>query len=572
MRSEFFRALLWLLAACGPAVAPVPATPPLDEVPSVRAHALGAAPPRRVVLSVVGTNDLHGHLEALPRFGGYLANLRAARRDDGAVLLVDGGDMWQGTLASNMAEGAPVVAAYNLLRYDAATIGNHEFDYGPVGPAATPQGPDDDPRGALLARVREANFPILGANFVDAASGAPVAWEGVARSATFERGGVPIGVIGVSTFETPATTIAANLRDVRMAPLAPTIEELARELREGGAQVVVVAAHAGAECQRLDDPDDLSSCDRGEIVEVAESLPAGLVDVIVAGHTHKAIAHRVNGVAVIESWALGRAFGRVDLTLEGGRVVEQRIFPPRDLCGVPSEGGECEPEDYEGAPVVPSAEVAAVVAPALQAAEARRSEPLGVTLVAPLTRDYRGESALGNWLADQMRALRPDADAALLNAGGVRANLEAGPLTYGKLYEAFPFDNRFATVQLTGAQLARLVAFNLQRSSGTLIFSGLRVRATCRRGELVVELRDRRGRRIRDGQRLTIVTSDYLATTPLFEGLPEGAVQIEEGGAPIREAIAARLRERGGVVRPAEVFDPARPRVELPMPRPVRCE
>ncbi len=571
MRSKLSRGLLLLLIACGPTAAPVPATPPLDEVPSVRVHTLDAAP-RRVVLSVVGTNDLHGHLDALPRFGGYLANLRAARRDDGAVLLVDGGDMWQGTLASNMAEGAPVVAAYNVLGYDAATIGNHEFDYGPVGPAATPRGPTDDPRGALLARVREATFSVLGANFLDASTGEPVAWDGIARTTTFERAGVKVGVIGVSTIETPATTIAANVRDVRMAPLAPTIEALAGELRADGAQVIVVLAHAGAECQRLDDPDDLSSCDRGEIVEVAESLPSGLVDVIVAGHTHKAIAHRVNGIAVIESWALGRAFGRVDLTLVDGRVVEQRLFEPQDLCVTPPEGGECEAREYEGAPVAPSTEVAAVVTPALQAAQARLDELLGVTLSEPFTRNYRAESALGNWLADLMHELRPDVDAALLNAGGVRANLEAGPLTYGQLYEAFPFDNRLATVQLTGAHLRRLVAFNLQRSSGILLFSGLRVRATCRRGELVVELRDRRGRRVRDRQRLTILTSDYLATTPLFEGLPAGAVQIDQSAPPIREAIAARLRERRGTVRPADVFDPERPRVVLPTPRPVRCE
>ncbi len=557
-----------LLLACGPTVAPVPPTPPLDEVPSLRGRE--QAPPHRVVLSVIGTNDLHGHLETLPTLAGYLANVRAARAQDGGVLLVDGGDMWQGTLASNMAEGAPVVAAYNVLRYDAAAIGNHEFDYGPVGPAATPQAPSDDPRGALLARVREATFSVLGANYLDATTGEPVSWPGVRRSVLLERAGVRVGIVGVGTIETPSTTIAANVRDVRMAPLAPTIETLARRLRADGAHVVVVVAHAGAECRALDDPDDLSSCDRGEVLAVAQALPVGLVDVIVGGHTHKAVAHRVHGIAVIESWALGRAFGRVDLTLENGQVVDQRIFPPRDLCTATE--GTCVPGEYEGEAVVPSAEVAAVVEPALAAAEARRREPLGVTLAEPLRRAYRDESALGNWLADLMHEIRPEADAALLNAGGVRADLDAGPLTYGQLYEAFPFDNRFATVELSGAQLARIVAFNLQHSSGTLILAGLTARARCRGDELVVELRDRHGRRVTDGQRLKVVTSDYLATTPLFEGLPSDAVQLDGSGTPIREAIAARLRERGGIVRPSDVFDPERPRLRLPMPRPVRCE
>ena len=65
-----------------------------------------------VTLSIVGTNDLHGALERLPLFAGFVANLRAARAaDGGGVVLVDGGDMFQGTLESNLKEGAPVVAA-----------------------------------------------------------------------------------------------------------------------------------------------------------------------------------------------------------------------------------------------------------------------------------------------------------------------------------------------------------------------------------------------------------------------------------------------------------------------------
>ena len=109
-----------------------------------------------VTISIVGTNDLHGGILArdgkggLALFAGYVNNLRAARaRDGGAVLVIDAGDMFQGTLESNLAEGSPVVAAYNALGYAAAAIGNHEFDYGPVGEAATPSKPGDDPRGAL---------------------------------------------------------------------------------------------------------------------------------------------------------------------------------------------------------------------------------------------------------------------------------------------------------------------------------------------------------------------------------------------------------------------------------------
>lgn len=550
-----FAFLFWVVA-CGPSVTPVPETAPLERVPSVQA----VAPSDTHVLTIIGTNDVHGHVETLAAFSGYMRNLREER--SGAVVLVDGGDMWQGTLSSNLQEGAPVVAAYNAIGFDAATLGNHEFDYGPVGPNATPED-GEDRRGAIKARAAEANFAMLAANFLDAESGAPVSWEGIQPTARFERGGVQVGVIGVSTFETPSTTIAANVDDLRMAPLAETIERHARAMRDDGAQVVIVAAHAGAQCESLDDPDDLSTCDNGEIFEVARALPEGLVNVIVAGHTHKAIAHRVNGVAIIESYALGRAFGRVDLTLQDGEVQSAEIFQPQSVCS-----DDCDAARYAGRPIVVDERVAAVVQPAIEQAEGERQRSLRVRLRAEFTRNYRNESAAGNLLVDLIKQARPRADLALFNAGGVRANLPEGELTYGELYATFPFDNRFARLRLTGAQLRDIVRFNMMQDSGTLLFSGVQVRARCEGDGLQVEI-TRRGRRVRDTDQLDVVTSDYLATTPMFTGLPEDARQIED--VLIREAIAEALTARGGQLDPARYYDAERPRVQLPSPRPVDC-
>src|SRR4029453_2320248 len=97
---------------------------------------------RDFVVSIVATTDLHGHVEALPWLAGHVRALRAARSaDGGSVVLVDSGDMFQGTLESNLGEGAGVVRAYNALGYAAAAVGNHEFDYGPEGPRAGPAPP-----------------------------------------------------------------------------------------------------------------------------------------------------------------------------------------------------------------------------------------------------------------------------------------------------------------------------------------------------------------------------------------------------------------------------------------------
>jgi 5'-nucleotidase len=564
-------AILTIAAACSsparaPAPEPAPTAPPAPDVATI---------------SIVGTSDLHGHVRALPLLAGYVSNLRRARADDGAVILVDGGDLFQGTLESNLEEGASVVAAYEALGYDAAAIGNHEFDYGPIGERATPREPDDDPRGALRARITEADFPFLAANLLDAASQTR-ADLGVA-SATIERAGVVIGVIGVTTETTLGVTLAPNVADLAMRPIVPAVAEEARALRERGADVVIVLAHAGGRCRDFADPDDLSSCETDhEIVEVARALPAGAVDAIVAGHTHQAMAHRVNGIAIVQSWSYGVAFGRVDLDVDRrtGAVVAQRIHPPRRLCSTERaspEGAieECAPGDYEGAAVEADARIAAVVAPSIERAAELRDRPLGPTLLGEMPADRNTEGALGNLFVDLMLRARPRAHVAIMNGGGLRATLPAGPLRYGSLYEAFPFDNRFAFVRATGADLRAIYASILDRDGSFFSIGGVRVVARCERGERRISLLRANGREVRDGDALLVATSEFLATggdgifAPIRARDP-GAIEIEDDP-PIREAIADVLRSDPRPIDPRAYFDPASPRVTFPGPRPVRC-
>ncbi len=556
------------LVACGRNKSP--ATSGAGEPPS-------GANGGRLTISLVGTNDLHGRLEALPPFGGYLANLRRARaRDGGAVLLLDAGDMFQGTLASNLGEGAAVVRAYNALGYTAAALGNHEFDFGPVGPAVTARpGSGDDPRGALRARAAEAAFPFLDANLVDATTGAPPAWRNVRPTTLVELAGIKVGIVGVTTMGTPRTTLAANFAGLAVKPLAATIAAATADLHRQGATVVIVAAHAGGVCHRFDQPEHFESCEAdGEIFQVARDLAAhgGVVDAIVAGHTHEGVAHRVAGIPIVEAFANGHDFSRIDLTIDraSGRAIDAHIFPPHRICAPE----RCAEESYEGAPVVADPAVAAAIAPALAAARAQRDEKLGPTLAAPIKRAQKVESPLGNLFADLMRAARPGADVALTNGGSLRVDLPAGPLTYGQLFEALPFDNRFATVSVGAGELAEMIARNLGRDNGILSVSGLRAEARCAGGELAVKLTRTDGRPISPGARLRLVTSDFLATGG--DGLLSDELQRRttlDDGPPIRDAMADLLRQ--GRVSPhaddRALYDPAHPRLTFPGPRPVRC-
>jgi len=546
------------------------------------AASCGGAPSRPrgtgavVTLSVIGTNDLHGHIEALPAFSGYVANVRRARAADGDVVLLDGGDMFQGTLESNLSEGAPITAAYRLIGYDAVTIGNHEFDYGPLGQQATPASPSEDRRGALRARIAESPYPFLTANLVDrttrgrAAIGTDA--HPVLPTVILEKRGLRIGVIGVTTEETLHTTIAANVDDLALLPLAEAIQAQAILLRAQGVNAVLVAAHAGGRCAHFEDAEDSSSCETDqEIMALAEVLPEGTVDAIVAGHTHQGMAHRVRGIPIIESFSYGRAFGRIDLTFDAeGHLITQRIFPPTQICVADA----CASVIYEGAPVVAMPEVTRVAEQARMHAQAERQASVGITLSDVIHRNGSHESALGNLFTDLMRQARPQADVALYNGGGLRADLPEGPLLYGAFYEALPFDNRFAFVRMQGSELAAMLLHDATSGGSFLSVSGVHAEITCAAGEAGIVLRRPDGSVVRDDEALLVVTSDFLATGgDLYFSAArqrEGGMTLEDG-APMREAMVEALRAHGGALSSQELFNPSAPRVAYPGERPVTC-
>jgi 5'-nucleotidase len=535
-----------------------------------------AKAPTRITLSIVATNDLHGHIEALPRLGGYVANLRQERaRTGGGVVLLDGGDMLHGTLESNLNEGAAVVRAYNALKYDAVAVGNHEFDFGPVGPPHTPENPGDDPQGALKARAAEAQFPFLAANLVDAEALAPLTWPNFAATKLIDVANVKVGIIGLANVGTAFMTQPANFANVRALPPLPIVMKVAKTLRERGAAVVVVVAHVGGSCTQVDNPNDLSSCDAGsEIFRLARALPRGTVDAIVAGHTHAGIAHRVAGIPIVETYDKGYGFGRIDLELARPtkgppRIVGSAIFPPKQ---VPKPDAPLA-ETYEHAEVKPDPAVEAAIAPALAAARRQRQQKIGVTIVRAVARAASVESPLGNLVADLMRAARPKADIALLTGGSLRTDLPAGALTYQQLYEAFPFDDRFVTIPVTADDLARIVVRNLESGGAIILFSGLHVMTDCMHSALGVTLTRPNGAPIGNNERLTLVTTEFLASGG-GDVLPAEvrAHASRPDGKPIRDALADLLRARKAL-DPAKplLYDVEHPRLDYPGRRPVRC-
>jgi 5'-nucleotidase len=515
-------------------------------------------------LVFLATSDQHGHLEQAPRLGHYFAEER--QKAPNRVVLVDGGDMFQGTLASNLHEGAAMVQALNALGYTAAAVGNHEFDFGPAGPRSTAQEAGEDPRGALKARLGEAKFPFLSVNLVDIVTGKPLFKPFIVVTVD----GVKVGIVGGTTEDVFRTTNAKNLTGLKVLPLGPAVGDAAKDARKAGATVVVAVVHAGGNCPRsgvLTDasPRDLRGCEGdADLFRLARELAArkdgGRVEALFGGHTHQGVTAVVDGIPVLQAYDNAKAFSKLELEVdEKGKPTGHFVaHAPERVREVPAE-----------------ASVQAVVAPALAEVDEMRAKKIGVTLPAVFKRAYRAESPLGNLVADAIR-VNTGADVGLTNGGGLRADLPPGELTYGQLFEALPFDNRLATLKVTAATLKELLAKNLGHDKGILSVSGIKIKARCAGPSLAVELLRADGKPIADDTMLTVGTTDFLANggddfgptvaahAPTFVESP-----------PIRDVIAVALRKRADAklreLKAPDFFDAANRRIDLPSPKPVVC-
>lgn len=523
-------------------------------------------PPRKLLILTL--NDLHGQLdpdsyrtlETPPRtvrVGGaqaLTATIREMRRRRGGrVLLLDAGDFMQGSVLSNSFEGAPVRELFARLGVDAAAIGNHEFDFGPVGPQTIGGA---DPLGALKAWALAAPFPVLSANLADQ-RGAPLLAPNIRPVALVRRAGVRVGIIGLTTVDTPGTTHPDNIRQLRFLPYLPQVRRWSRVLRRRGAEAIVLLAHVGGSCRGRAP----RTC-RGDVVRLVRALPRGTVDAAVAGHSHRCMWHEINGVPVVQACSRGKALGRIELTIGPGGVRARALAPLLVCHDVFSDSGGCEARLRVGprrGHVVPSpllarhaGEVQAVTQ--MLARYRRRLRPRPETVIAraarPLPHTRSSLSPMGLLLAEVLRRAVPGAEVALVNAGGVRAGLRAGPITYRDLYRVFPFDNQLAYAEVTGRELEQLVSSYLGREhAGFLLVSGLRYRVRCGRPLQLVRITDLQGRPLADDRRYRVALSDFLLAGGVGFGrvlssVPAARKRILRGRL-IRDALIAYLKRLG---------------------------
>jgi 2',3'-cyclic-nucleotide 2'-phosphodiesterase (5'-nucleotidase family) len=395
-------------------------------------------------VTIIGLNDFHGQLDpstftvdgiAAPAGGASrLATLfdeEAALLPGPALLLAGGDNVGASPPNSALLEDRPAIEVENAWGLDATSYGNHEFDFGVT---------------RLLQHQDLANFPFLATNIVETATGEPPPW--VTPSIVFTVNGVQVGVIGSALETTPELVAAGNTEGLTFLPSAPGIAAESERLRALGVRVQIVVIHEGTALGSNAIGATPPSPWQGPIMGIAEDLAGTTVDAIVAGHTHRVSNLMVGDILVTEGINAGATYSVLQLMVQGGDVQWA--------------GGATRVAFNVG--VAPRPDVQAIVDAANTETAPLRNVVIG-TQANDILRDPTrlNESEMGNLVADAMRAAYPEAEAAITNSGGLRADLRFAPaagspegpgeITFGEMFAVLPFGNATVIETLTGAQL-----------------------------------------------------------------------------------------------------------------------
>jgi 5'-nucleotidase len=461
--------------------------------------------------------------------------------------------------------------------------------------------------------MREAKYPYLSANINNAATGEAEIFPNTTASRIFELGHVKVGVIGLSTIDTPRTTLPTNVKTLTFTSLHDATLKQAALLRASGAQVIIIDAHAGVFCDlnhgpqghMLRKPTDAQGQCHGEdeMAKLLHSLPAGTVDGVVSGHTHSIVHHWIAGVPVVQGGASGRYFNIIYLTYDftHHRVVSDRsrIEGPIPVCpAVFQNQGDCNgdrpaPKNGRGPLITPlfhrvaihpDSSIQALLAPTFEIANRTKNQIYGQAAT-PLTANRGGEGALGNLFADALRSAAKT-DFAIMNAGGIRADIEAGPITYGEIFRASPFDNTIVTIRASGKQIRNILRVAESGIRGFPPVSGMALKlihpdVDAPSNDLnddgktdpweinrLVEVRLPGGELLDDRKEYTLATIDFLVlggddwAWPISQINPQS---IQYTGILTREALASYIRTL--TTQDGAVNSPKNPLVSTSAPR-----
>ncbi|HDJ1438387.1 TPA: bifunctional UDP-sugar hydrolase/5'-nucleotidase [Serratia rubidaea] len=425
-------------------------------------------------ITILHTNDHHGHFWQNDHgeygLGAQKTLVDGIRQEvaanGGSLLLLSGGDINTGVPESDLQDAEPDFRGMNLIGYDAMAVGNHEFD---------------NPLSVLRQQEKWATFPLLSANIYQKSTGQRL----FKPYALFDRQGIKIAVIGLTTDDTAKIGNPEYFTDIEFRVPAQEARQVVEQLRhDERPDVVIAATHMG----HYDNGNHGSNAP-GD-VEMARSLPAGYLDLIVGGHSqdpvcmasdnHKQVDYvpgtpcapdRQNGTWIVQAHEWGKYVGRADFQFRNGKLTlkHYQLIPVNLKKKVEKADGSSE-RVYYTRQIAEDPAMMKLLTPFQDKGRAQLEVKIG-SVNGKLEGDRSKVRFVQTNLARVLLAAqmeRANADFAVMSGGGVRDSIEAGDITYKSVLKVQPFGNTLVYVDMTGREVEKYlsVVANMKPDSG----------------------------------------------------------------------------------------------------------
>ncbi|CAI0751914.1 MULTISPECIES: bifunctional UDP-sugar hydrolase/5'-nucleotidase UshA [Serratia] len=425
-------------------------------------------------ITILHTNDHHGHFWQNDHgeygLGAQKTLVDGIRREvaaqGGSLLLLSGGDINTGVPESDLQDAEPDFRGMNLVGYDAMAIGNHEFD---------------NPLSVLRQQEKWATFPLLSANIYQKSTGQRL----FKPYALFDKQGIKIAVIGLTTDDTAKIGNPEYFTDMEFRVPAQEAKQVVEQLRKDEKPDVIIAAtHMG----HYDNGEHGSNAP-GD-VEMARSLPAGYLDMIVGGHSQDPVCmagdnrkqadyvpgtpcspDRQNGTWIVQAHEWGKYVGRADFEFRNGelKLVHYQLIPVNLKKKVEKADGTSE-RVYYTRQIAEDPAMMKLLTPFQDKGKAQLDVKIG-SVNGKLEGDRSKVRFVQTNLARVMLAAqreRADADFAVMSGGGVRDSIESGDITYKNVLKVQPFGNTLVHVDMKGSEVEQYLAVvaNMKPDSG----------------------------------------------------------------------------------------------------------
>ncbi|PKM65951.1 MAG: multifunctional 2',3'-cyclic-nucleotide 2'-phosphodiesterase/5'-nucleotidase/3'-nucleotidase [Firmicutes bacterium HGW-Firmicutes-2] len=366
-----------------------------------------------VEITVFHVNDVHSRVIENGNFGyAKIATLANEARTAGDhVLLLDAGDSFHGQTFATISKGASIARLMNLMKFDALTVGNHDFNYG---------------QARLLELQSETNFPLLGANVLKA-NNALLLDDYVIKE--FE--GVKVAIFGLASPETTYKTHPNNVEGLTFEDPIVTAKRMV-DLLTPLADIIICLGHIG---------------NQGMYTSEAIATAVDGIDLFVDGHSHSIYGEGsgmvVNNTLIVQTNDYAKNLGKVTLSYMDGTLTSSATLLTTE----------------DAATIVPNPEVLALIETVSAENAVITSAVVGTTTIdLQGERSFvrTGETNLGNLIAESMLDVS-GADLAITNGGGIRASIATGDVTQGDIISVLPFGNYVITKSVTGADIRSIL-------------------------------------------------------------------------------------------------------------------